>query len=129
MSKNLIIIFLLCISSNITQAQIENSTKKKINATKINEVILIDGNLNEVAWENAEIANNFIMFEPDNGKPIDESKKTEVKVLYDDDGIYIAAKLYDNEVDKISKEITERDDFGTMSLERLFGKLKTYEME
>jgi hypothetical protein len=120
MSKNLIIIFLLCISSNITQAQIENSTKKKINATKINEVILIDGNLNEVAWENAEIANNFIMFEPDNGKPIDESKKTEVKVLYDDDGIYIAAKLYDNEVDKISKEITERDDFGTTDVFGVF---------
>jgi hypothetical protein len=120
MLKNLIIIFLLCLSSNLIQAQNENSSKKKINASKINESILIDGNLNEEAWNSAEVAENFIMFQPDNGKPIDESKKTEVKVLYDNDGIYIAAKLYDNEVDKIAKEITERDNFGTTDVFGVF---------
>jgi hypothetical protein len=30
------------------------------------------------------------MYEPDNGKPISEDKKTEVKVLYDNDAIYIS---------------------------------------
>jgi hypothetical protein len=27
---------------------------------------------------------------PDNGKPINENKKTEVKVLYDNDAVYIS---------------------------------------
>jgi hypothetical protein len=52
------------------------------------------------------------MFEPDNGKPININKKTEVKVLYDNEAIYISAMLYDNEPNKIQKEITNRDVFG-----------------
>jgi hypothetical protein len=51
------------------------------------------------------------MFEPDNGKPININKKTEVKVLYDNEAIYISAMLYDNEPNKIQKEITNRDVF------------------
>ncbi len=53
------------------------------------------------------------MYEPDNGKPIDLKKKTDVKILYDDQAIYVSAMLYDDEPSKILKEITERDDFGT----------------
>ena len=52
------------------------------------------------------------MFEPDNGNPISNDKKTEVKVLYDNNAIYISALLYDNEPLKIQKEITNRDVFG-----------------
>jgi hypothetical protein len=47
------------------------------------------------------------MFQPDNGKPIPENKRTEVKVLYDNDAIYVAAVLYDNEPNKILKEISQ----------------------
>jgi hypothetical protein len=35
-------------------------------------------------------ATNFIMFQPDNGR-IPENKKTIVKVIYDNDAIYVAA--------------------------------------
>jgi hypothetical protein len=49
-----------------------------------------------------ETASNFVMFEPDNGKPISEDKKTE-KVLYDNDALYISALLYDNEPSKIQE--------------------------
>ena len=52
------------------------------------------------------------MFEPDNGKPIAQEKKTEVKILYDNDAIYVGAVLYDNEPNKILKELAERDNFG-----------------
>ena len=52
------------------------------------------------------------MYEPDNGKPISENRKTEVKVLYDNTAIYISAILYDEEPNKISRELTNRDDFG-----------------
>jgi hypothetical protein len=89
------------------------SQKKTLIAKSITENITIDGKNNESIWkENPEIATDFIMFEPDNGKPISKDKKTEVKVLYDNDAIYISAVLYDNEPDKIQKEITNRDVFG-----------------
>jgi hypothetical protein len=112
MHKNLIIILLFCISSNFILAQNEISPKKKINAIKINESIIIDGNINEEAWSKAEVATNFIMFEPDNGKPSPNELRTEVKVLYNNDAVYIGAYLYDNDPKAILKEITERDNFG-----------------
>jgi hypothetical protein len=88
------------------------SQKKKIQAKLIVDKITIDGKIDEEDWKTASIATDFIMFSPDNGKPIAESKKTEVKVLYDNNAIYIAAILLDDEPDKISNEFTNRDVFG-----------------
>jgi len=88
------------------------SQKKMLQAKSIGENITIDAKINEQVWETASVASDFIMFEPDNGKPISNDKKTEVKVLYDNNAIYISALLYDNEPGKIQKEITNRDVFG-----------------
>jgi hypothetical protein len=88
------------------------SQKKTLHAKSITENITIDGKINEEIWENASVATDFIMFEPDNGKPISNDKRTEVKILYDNNAIYISAMLYDNEPGKIQREITNRDVFG-----------------
>jgi len=87
--------------------------KKTLQAVTATDNITINGKLDEPQWLSAPVATDFVMFEPDNGKPIDPSKKTEVRVLYDDQAIYIGATLYDDEPSKMLKEITERDDFGT----------------
>jgi hypothetical protein len=108
MKINFSILFgLLCFGFSNAQ------TKKNITTKKISEPISIDANLSEGIWESAEVATDFIMFEPDNGKAIDEKKKTEIKILYDDEAIYVGAVMYDDDPSKILKEITERDDFGT----------------
>ena len=88
------------------------SQKKKLQAKLTSENIIVDGKMNEEIWISAAVATNFIMFEPDNGKPISVEKKTEVKIVYDNDAIYVSALLYDNEPDKIQKELTNRDVFG-----------------
>lgn len=88
------------------------SQKKVLLAKSTTENITIDGKINEEIWEKESVATDFIMFEPDNGRPISSKKKTEVKVLYDNNAIYIAALLYDDEPNKIKKEITNRDVFG-----------------
>ncbi|MDI1304007.1 MAG: carbohydrate binding family 9 domain-containing protein, partial [bacterium] len=95
--------------------------QKKILQTKsISESITIDGKIDEAAWKSAAVASDFIMFEPDNGKQIPENKKTEVKVVYDNDAIYVAALMYDNEPNKIMKEISQRDNFGASDLFGVF---------
>ena len=94
--------------------------KKILQAQSTPESITIDGNLDEAAWENAPIATNFIMFEPDNGKSIPENRKTEIKVLYNNDAIYIGAMMYDDEPNKILKEISQRDNFGTADIFGVF---------
>jgi hypothetical protein len=88
-------------------------SQKKVLQTKFTtDNITIDGKLDETIWKSTPEATNFIMFQPDNGRPIPENKKTIVKVIYDNDAIYVAALLYDDEPDKIRKEISQRDDFG-----------------
>lgn len=86
--------------------------KKKLLTKSIIGSIIIDGKIDEEDWKTVQAASDFTMFSPDNGRPIADSKKTEVKVLYDNNAIYIAAILLDDEPDKISNEFTNRDVFG-----------------
>lgn len=102
----LIAIFLLTCSVSIAQ-------RKSLQAISVTENITVDGVLNEEIWKTAPVGSDFVMFAPDNGKLADESKKTNVQVVYNDDAVYIAATMYDNEPNKILKEITQRDLFGT----------------
>lgn len=87
----------------------DSISRKKATAVKINKSPKIDGILDEEVWQNAPSAANFIERRPNNGKPAVESLKSEVKILYDDTGIYFGAVLFDNEPSKIAKELTERD--------------------
>lgn len=103
--------FIIFISTGFTlQAQQSDSIqRKKINLIKISESPKIDGVLDDSAWQNAPIAKGFVEREPKNGQPEPDSLRTEVKIVYDDLGIYFGAMLYDSEPDKIQKELTERD--------------------
>ena len=94
--------------------------KKSIQAQVTTHDISIDGKLDEAAWKNVPLATDFIMLEPDNGKAIPYEKRTEVKVVYNNDAIYIGAMMYDNEPSKILKEISQRDNFGTADLFGVF---------
>ncbi|CAA9197323.1 DUF5916 domain-containing protein [Flavobacterium collinsii] len=93
--------------------------KKILQAQLTKENILIDGKIDEPAWKNVTPASDFVMYQPDNGKPIPDNQKTEVRVLYNNDAIYIAALLYDDP-NKVLKEISQRDNFGTADLFGVF---------
>ena len=89
------------------------SQKKTLQTHSITEKISIDGKVNEAAWESVLSATNFVMQEPDNGAAIASEKEASVRVLYDNEAIYISAILKDNQPNEILKEITQRDNFGT----------------
>jgi Domain of unknown function (DUF5916)/Carbohydrate family 9 binding domain-like len=85
-------------------------TKKTITAHRISDKIKIDGELNEALWQEASIATDFIQANPvPDAQP---SQKTEVRVLYDDNAIYISAMLHDTRPDSILQEFVKRDNFG-----------------
>ncbi len=107
-SMKKILILIIILSSTVGFCQ-----KKTLKTKFTSEKIAIDGKLIEASWTAAEIAKDFIMFNPDNGKPIPENKRTEVKVVYDNDALYIGAILYDDEPSKILKEFAKRDEPGT----------------
>lgn len=89
------------------------SQKKELFTNRISEPPVIDGVLNEEVWATAAIAKDFVMFRPGDGDPEPENQKTEVKIIYDDEAIYIGAYLFDSEPDKIMRQMSERDNFGT----------------
>jgi hypothetical protein len=119
MSFNFKAFFVLLFSVSIYSQEITIS-KKILDAKFASETITIDGELNESIWETAQVAKDFTSFEPKNGTPIPEELRSEIKVAYDNDAVYIGAILYDNEPSKILKEITERDNFGTSDLFGVF---------
>lgn len=83
--------------------------KKSISLLRTEEKIEIDGALNEAVWSNAEIGRDFIQNTPVAGAP--SCRKTEVRVLYDDQAIYIGATMYDDR-DSMTLTLSQRDDVG-----------------
>jgi uncharacterized protein DUF5916 len=87
-------------------------SKKTLTALLTDQTVTIDGKLDEPFWNTTETATDFIMFQPDNGKPELDTEKTIVRVAYNNDGIYIGAELHQKR-ENLLKEITQRDNFGT----------------
>lgn len=85
--------------------------KKALNIARTTKAPKIDGILNEAIWQNAEIATDFVQFQPEIGNLRVKSQRTEVKITYDDNAIYVGAHLYDDPT-KIMKQLTSRDNFG-----------------
>ena len=87
MSRNLIVLLTVLTNTLFVNAQVDNKLqtypKKEITTQRISSTITIDGQLNESEWLTIQPATDFVMFEPDNGRPIAIEKKTEVKILYD----------------------------------------------
>lgn len=108
------IIFLLsCFSvfSQDSDSISEVLDKKQLQIERTTIAPKIDGVLNDVVWQNADIATNFTQFRPDIGVTTTNDKRTIVRMAYDDSGIYVAAYMYDDPK-LISKQFTSRDNFG-----------------
>ncbi len=68
---------------------------------------VIDGVLDDVAWDTGKWAGDFTQWIPNEGaKP---SYPTHVKILYDDENLYVAIRAFDGEPEKISRKIGRRD--------------------
>ena len=95
-----LLLFLSCTGIALAQPP------KSLHATRIVKAPRIDGILNEEIWKEAPEAGNFIVGQPKFGDTA--SKRTVVKVVYDDEAVYIGAHLYD-EHSLIRKQLTARD--------------------
>jgi hypothetical protein len=90
---------------------------KKYEILKINERIKIDALLNEGAWSKVPVASNFVQWIPDPMSPA--TVRTEVKMFYTDDAVYIGAKLMQKK-GTLRKQLTPRDGIGNANAD-LFG--------
>ncbi len=78
-----------------------------LRAYQISEKIILDGELDEPAWQQAPFASDFIQRELNNGQPATE--ETRVVFLYDASTLYIGVWAYDSQPDEIIAKESKRD--------------------
>lgn len=105
MKAALILALTLLIPASFLLAQ----DRGEMRVERIEEKVDIDGKLEEPFWANAQTVSDFIQNGPVTGEP--SKRKTEVKMAYDNNAVYIGAVLYD-ERDSMSLTLSQRDDFG-----------------
>src|SRR5688572_24314910 len=81
--------------------------QKSLHAIRIAEPLVIDGTPNEAIWQQAEPATGFIQYETVNGRPA--KQQSDVRVLYDNENVYIGAILFDTAPDSILTQLGRRD--------------------
>lgn len=105
---SLLVLIVSSIQTNIAQ---EKKERKKIKAVRVQKAPKIDGLLNDEAWKNVDFCTDFVIFRPENGDPVPQEYQTTVKVIYNDNAIYIAAQMNDPDPEGIPKEFAVRDNF------------------
>ncbi|WP_291788536.1 DUF5916 domain-containing protein [Cecembia sp.] len=90
---------IICLFFLIPYALLANDKEKKEKAFGVNiepavSVMQIDGELDPKEWADAELISGFTQQIPNEGMPA--SSRTEVRMKYDEDFLYVAATLYQN---------------------------------
>jgi hypothetical protein len=77
-------------------------------AARRNGPIQIDGKLDEAAWDAATPVTDFRQSDPTEGAPA--SEKNDVRILVDDEAIYVGWRAYDSNPAGIQSQLARRDD-------------------
>lgn len=101
----------------------------KMEAAEVKGHVVLDGILDEEAWQEALMVSDFRQFEPVDGLPA--TQKTEVRVLYGSNSLYVGAFMYDDDPGAIEKTLGRRDDFNRadwflVSLDAYFDRRTAY---
>ena len=92
--------------------------------------IVVDGQLSEPEWAGAETLTDFFQQEPTEGAL--SNFKSDVRLVYDDETLYVGAMLYDPEPDKLVSNELKRDfaprdsDMFGITLDTFLDKLNGY---
>ena len=85
----------------------EQHGKRTLTLTKAEAPPLLDGRLDDAAWRNIQVIENFIQKDPDQGMAA--SQRTEVRALYDDENLYFGVRCLDTQADRILATELRRD--------------------
>ena len=78
-----------------------------VEATPLPTLINLDGRLDEPFWQAGPTTTTFMQREPEEGAQATE--RTEVRMYFDDDAIYVGARMYDSAPDSITARLGRRD--------------------
>lgn len=95
-------------ASTPTSSSPEHDTAApKARAARLTGSINIDGQLNDAAWAAAPVVTDLHQTNPNEG--VAPSLRTEVRVLFDNEYIYVGARMFDDQPNKIVGRLARRD--------------------
>jgi hypothetical protein len=72
----------------------EHDAHPTATAVRTDQTIRIDGRLDDAAWAAAPVFSEFTQIDPQEGLP--STQRTEARILYDDDALYVGVRLHDD---------------------------------
>ncbi len=115
-----IFFFFVFLSPAISQPE-----RKALKAVRTPTPPVIDGSLDDEVWSLAEAATDFFQYEPHNDRAA--SMETHVKVLYDDQSIYIGAFMEDPAPDSILRELGLRNSGDQLNADRFWVDINPFD--
>ena len=100
-------IVLLCLAVVRPAGGAPNGERLRVAAVRAESAITIDGLLDERDWQRAGLIPDLTQHAPHPGEPT--PYKTEIRLLVDDQNIYIGATCHDPAPDRISQHSMQRD--------------------
>jgi hypothetical protein len=89
---------LVCAAASADAQQVDTGSTERptVTATRLGEAdrVQMDGVLDESAWARAGLISSFTQSDPQNGAPATE--RTEIRILFDEDRLYIGADFFDS---------------------------------
>ncbi len=106
------VVFLISSLTDTAAGQATNqSTRPEMTAVRLNEDerIKLDGVFDELVWQRAQPAKEFVQQDPIFGAKATEA--TEVRIAFDSENLYMSVQCFDSEPDKVVGYQRRRDEF------------------
>lgn len=105
------ITFILLLTVQLLYGQTKNTPGKALNIRKATQPVVLDGKIDEVDWQQADVATDFFLNYPvDNAPPTFQS---EARVTFDDRAFYVSFVCYDDQKANVVQSLRRDFDFST----------------
>jgi hypothetical protein len=105
----LLVLSSMCGSACLNVANAQSSSKKATAIRIEGSAPRIDGHLNDAVWQGAPGIEDFEQKRPLEGVP--PSERTKVIIAYDNDALYVGARMYRTDPSRIPRAISRRDGY------------------
>jgi hypothetical protein len=102
-----LVLFLVSLNLLVSGVSEAAGSLAEVRAVKTETPPVMDGRLDDMVWKRGGVVSGLRQYQPRAGKPM--SERTEIRVLYDADFLYLGVRCYDREPGKIASRGMERD--------------------
>ena len=113
---------LLAVQTSDSTPKLPEPSSKQVRAIRLQSGITVDGRLDDPAWAQAAWISDFVQKIPKEGAPPSDSMR--IAILYDDDALYVGARMYSKDPSKIQAPLSRRDN--TSQAEHLWVSFDSY---